>query len=349
MVWMIVFGLFLPTTRGRIVHASTLPHGDFVYDPSLVHNANGSLALHGNATLLAASIAAAKPDIIFLITPHGLESTVDAAIYRNTEASGFALLGQDLHNASFPGYKVPLNVTLNSNVSDALIASLSGIAPAATRYSRLRGAAAAATSAATAKRNNNNINNNVSGLLAFAGGEPIALRWGEVIPLSFMRSYFATHSTASVVVWSQPTRRYVDSGAPMAEEMVTLGALVGAALEELPQRVAVIVSSDLAHTHLASGPYGKSTAAEPFDRAIATWARSLDPAPLLSTAKGLVADALSCGYTGLCMLHGMLTRDLAEGWTSTKGGAFAIAHPTYYGMLVAGWERSDEQRIKNVA
>ncbi len=37
-------------------------------------------------------------------------------------------------------------------------------------------------------------------------------------------------------------------------------------LERLPQKIAVIVSADLAHTHEASGPYGYSPAAEPFDR-----------------------------------------------------------------------------------
>ena len=45
--------LLLPPVMGKIVVAGVLPHGDFVFDPSLVHNENGSLALHGNATLLA--------------------------------------------------------------------------------------------------------------------------------------------------------------------------------------------------------------------------------------------------------------------------------------------------------
>ena len=36
-------------------------------------------------------------------------------------------------------------------------------------------------------------------------------------------------------------------------------------LEPLKERVAVIISADLAHTHLASGPYGYSNASQPFD------------------------------------------------------------------------------------
>ena len=49
---------------------------------------------------------------------------------------------------------------------------------------------------------------NATGLLAFADGEPIALRWGEVIPLSFFEG-FLNRSSAQVIVWSMPTRRYV--------------------------------------------------------------------------------------------------------------------------------------------
>lgn len=67
-------------------------------------------------------------------------------------ASGYALLGQDLHNASFPEYKAPLKVPLAPAIASALVNDLRAT------------------------------DHNVSGLLAFADGEPIALRWGEVGP-----------------------------------------------------------------------------------------------------------------------------------------------------------------------
>lgn len=35
----------------------------------------------------------------------------------------------------------------------------------------------------------------------------------------------------------------------------------------LQERVVVVISADLAHTHSADGPYGYSPAAQPFDRA----------------------------------------------------------------------------------
>merc|ERR1711972_433302 len=111
-------------------------------------------------------------------------------------------------------------------------------------------------------------------------------------------------SGTDVLTWSMPERRYVQSGAPMTAELLEIGAKLGQILEDLTLRVVVIISSDLAHTHLASGPYGFSEAAQPFDVAVGAWGRTLDPAPLLVTAKALVGKALSCGYTGLVLLHG---------------------------------------------
>lgn len=44
------------------------------------------------------------------------------------------------------------------------------------------------------------------------------------------------------------------------------GAELFSILEPLKERVAIVVSADMAHTHLASGPYGYSNASEPFDQ-----------------------------------------------------------------------------------
>ena len=312
-MYLIILSL-ITSVRSAIVVAATLPHGDFVYDPSLVQSANGSVALHGNATLLGKVIAAAQPDIILLTSPHGLEDSNNFVLYQNSNSSGFAHLGDDLHNASFPGYDVPLSAAGAKNISSALVETLGG---------RLQ---------------------NISGLVAFGDGEPIALRWGEVIPLSFVDRY-VKHSGVKVIVWSMPARRHDQSGSPMTGELLRLGAALAEALERLPQRVALLISSDLAHTHLASGPYGYSTAAEPFDAAIGEWASSLADEPLLVRARSLVGKALSCGYTGLVLLHGVLTRSsvfVRDEWRPMRRGPFALAHPTYYGMLVAGFERVEK-------
>lgn len=55
-------------------------------------------------------------------------------------------------------------------------------------------------------------------------------------------------------------------------------------LDSISQTVAVVISSDLAHTHEASGPYGYSPAAAPFDKACGNWAITLHPTYLLDIA-----------------------------------------------------------------
>ena len=43
-----------------------------------------------------------------------------------------------------------------------------------------------------------------------------------------------------------------------------------------------------------------------FIQALGKWAESLDSQALLQTAASLVDRALSCGFTGLVMLHGLM-------------------------------------------
>ena len=240
----------VPTADGRVIGAAVIPHGDFAYDPSLVDSKNGSLAIHDAAVELGATLSAAKPDIIFLATPHGVAAEDNFLIYENSKAEGYAILGADLNDPNSDKlYRVDLgNVSMDANVS-------AGIVDEAKR----RGL-------------------NVSGLLSFADDEnyPQQLGWGEVIPLSFLS---ASLNDSRVVIVSAPTRRY--DGLIPVPELMSLGKLWYDALEALDETVVWLASVDLAHTHLASGPYGYSAAAEPFDVASGGWAATLDSKLLL--------------------------------------------------------------------
>ena len=83
----------------------------------------------------------------------------------------------------------------------------------------------------------------------------------------------------------------------------------------------------------ASGPYGYSPAAAPFDRAVGRWARAPreNADALLGEAASLADKALSCGFPSLVMLHGALRRDFSR----FTPRLLANAAPTYYGMAVA--------------
>lgn len=153
--------LLFACVRSKFIGAGVIPHGDFAFDPSLVHFENGSVELHRSAVKLGSVLMEMEPDIILLSSPHGLEDSNSFMFYANNQANGFALLGQDLHNASFPCYRFDLNSTSDPAVVASLITALGGSA------------------------------RNVSSLLGWGDGEPLPLRWGEVIPLSFLQQ---THS-----------------------------------------------------------------------------------------------------------------------------------------------------------
>jgi len=282
----------------KVIGAAFLPHGDFCFDPSLVGGANGTTALRAAAAAVGDRVAAARPDVVFLSTPHGEAADVPFLFLDADVARGTAEIGLDLdRDCAYGCYEaaLPVDVQVARNVTRDAVDAL-----------RRRGL-------------------DVVELNSFQDLEPAALRWGETIPLSFLN---ATLNSTRLVVLGQPTRRQTDEVA-MAPEEAELGKTLFEFFEALPERVFALVSGDLAHTHLASGPYGYSPAAEPFDEALGAWAASLDPRPLTKTATALADDAKSCGYTGAMLLDGFLDA------SAFAPRLLAIAHPTYYGMMVA--------------
>lgn len=293
----------------EIIAAAAVPHGDFALDPSLIGGVNGSTLIHNASIALGRQLSQLKPDLIFITTPHGVALTNDFAVYQSSNGSGFALIGGDLHNASYPGYEVPMQFPLAPDLAGDLVDQL-----------RLAGS-------------------NVTGILPWADSEAFPIRWGEVVPLWFLQSYLNDTQNAQVLIWSQPLRRYNHSVA-MIPELLTVGAALYSYLQALPHRVVVIASTDLAHTHLNPvQPYPPCTCAGPFDAACGEWAATLNGTKLTVGAAALAQDAMSCGYTGLVMLHGMLAQAPMNGDAPFKPELLAIAAPTYYGMMVASFTR----------
>ncbi len=120
-------------------------------------------------------------------------------------------------------------------------------------------------------------------------------------------------------------------------ELLNLGQKIFVYLDSLVETVAVIVSSDLAHTHQAEvEPYGTSPAAELFDQAVGNWAKFLEDKYLLEDAAKYAPEALSCGFTGLIMIQGMMQYLGLEKFISRL---YALEHPSYYGMMVSSFVR----------
>jgi len=136
---------------------------------------------------------------------------------------------------------------------------------------------------------------------------------------------------------SLPHRRHSDA-ASMIPEILDLGDQLRTYIENSSRRVFLLISGDLAHTHEPTGPYGYSTSAAFYDDAVFRWCRSLESEALFRHAAQHVCRALSCGFLGLVLLHGALSRDL-RAWTPNL---LAAGHPTYYGMAVATFLPKDE-------
>ncbi|XP_078689939.1 uncharacterized protein LOC144921127 isoform X1 [Branchiostoma floridae x Branchiostoma belcheri] len=294
--------LVTTVVEGKVVGAFVLPHGGIALDPSHFNTTNQTALqqawqIHNAAQKVGRLINSLRPDLLFLSTPHGVADLTNFLFYLNPKGYGSA----DTDNCACPPCCYNVSVDIDSAMSETLVETL--------QREDLK----------------------ISGLSAFGppGGadDPFPLRWAEVIPLHFISSL----NTTSVAVLSHPSRRYNHSVA-MVPELLRLGKSLYKSLEASRQRVVVVVSADLAHTHSADGPYGFSPAAQPFDQACGEWASTLDATPLLVNATSLVDEALSCGYTGLVMLHAILST--SSTWRPTL---LVNHHPSYYGMMVASF------------
>jgi aromatic ring-opening dioxygenase LigB subunit len=308
MILVFVILLFLPGKQinARVVGGLVIPHGDFAFDPSLLPQ--GSKSRQAAQQVAAAArqagnwISTLEPDVIFLSSPHGQELNRDFAVYLNSWASGYADIGSDLHNGTSYRIQYPQR-RLAPELAGDLLSTLDGC--------------------------------NVTGILNFGDSEDSPLRWAEVIPLLMIP---ATNRSL-LLVWSHPLRRY-NSSVSMIPELLSIGGHIYNWMEPRPERIAVVISADLSHTHLPDGPYGYSEASAKFDRAVGKWA--MDPRrfeeSLLKEADFYQPKALSCGFTGLVLLHGILA---ASGF-DFEPHIWANANATYYGMMVATFRRKDQ-------
>mmetsp|Transcript_26223 Transcript_26223/g.41474 ORF Transcript_26223/g.41474 Transcript_26223/m.41474 type:complete len:134 (-) Transcript_26223:91-492(-) len=121
----------------------------------------------------------------------------------------------------------------------------------------------------------------------------------------------------------------------MIPDIIQLGRSIGEILHQEDLRVGIMISSDLAHTHLKDGPYGFCDCAEAYDKAVGKWGDSMNSTYIRQQAANQqTLGAKSCGFTGMIFLDGILDviRKESGEWESQ---CLANFHPTYYGMMVA--------------
>lgn len=78
-----------------------------------------------------------------------------------------------------------------------------------------------------------------------------------------------------------------------------------------------------------------ASVAAAFDSAVGAWAGSLNETALLVDAAGVANAAMSCGFTGIVLLHGALRAGAGGLGAWAPALTAGPSAPTYYGMLVA--------------
>ena len=375
-----------PRSSG-LVGVTFLPHGTMTLDPTRNDLPDGATSLHHHCMAISARIAALRPDLILLSTPHGLALHRSAAVYQpliETVAQGSCEWKEQ-----WTEYGV--KVRLDGQRSGELLTFL---------QRRRREGEGEEEERVRAE-----------GLTAFAGLST-PLRWGETVPL-----YFALHhllstsssvppppSTAAAAAAAGPLRFLDASSAAFpgvvvlsqprvgltAEDRASfridqrkllprLGADLRHYLDSLPLRSLLVVSGDLAHTHRWSSdetvlpalytpdktawttfPQHGTTEADTYDEAVQRWmtgdgasARHESWVPdsdiICRQAGDVEEKGMSCGYTGLLTLQGVLgaekVADVSSAATVESDwlmSDFCLMCPSYYGMASAMWTRRDK-------
>ncbi|MHA1967289.1 MAG: hypothetical protein ACW964_05765 [Candidatus Hodarchaeales archaeon] len=265
-----------------------VPHGSIILDPSKEGISDSAKQIHSEMVDLSKIIRDLKPELCFLVTPHGISLSNDYGLYANQIAEGTAEWENEYND-----FKVKINIDHEETkkIYEFLI------------YFRFP----------------------VSTITCFTGSVNIPLRWGEAVPLWFLREIDMKY-----IIMSLPTRRY-DQAKEMIPELLNLGSSLIDYFDKSEKRIIALISGDLAHSHSHDGPYKFSEKAEEFDQIIEKWVKTGNKNLLLSRAKDVLDEALCCGFPGLIILQGLLEK------VELKRKFFIRAHPTYYGMLVASF------------
>src|SRR5437016_9627690 len=225
-----------------LVFACIAPHGSMIIP--LLNEEGGQKALLTRAAMeeLGRRMAAAQPETIVLITPHGHRVDGAFSLLNNQRVRGD--LGAE-EEGSGGGFTVVFEVDKELNA--AIVEAAQELQVPVTR-------------------------------IGYAVPDDSAfwqpLDWGASVPLWFMGGMF--HPRPKVVI------ACADRGNMPWELSAPFGLSIRKAAETLGRRFAFVASADLGHAHDAQGPYGYDVASQEFDSALVDAVKAQDLARLLS-------------------------------------------------------------------
>ncbi len=164
--------------------------------------------------------------------------------------------------------------------------------------------------------------------------EPVkgALDHGVMVPLSFIEPSL---TRARVLALGQFGSDFEDNA--------TIATFLRSVLLSDPSHTALIISGDLSHKLLESGPYGYDPRGPQFDGGVTRAIETGDLASLGRLDPSIVKHAGECGYRGLGMLKGVLSTYARSVTLHSYEGPFGV------GYAVASFNLKDEASVPALA
>jgi len=281
---------------GRIVASVLLPHPPIVVPAVGKGQEAGARSTLDAMRAAAASLAAAQPDLLVLITPHapafGDYFQISAPPVLSGDLSAFG----DRTAVSFPGHPTYAGLLAEEAGKDALPA---GPAIGVHRPGR---------------------------------GDPDALDHGALVPLHFLAEACGAGPRPALVrlsISGLDLLSHYRYGQAAARAVQRLPDLDGREV-----RVAMLASGDLSHCLKKGGPYGYNPEGPKFDALVEEAFRTADPAPLLRLTEHQRDEAGECGLRSIVFLFGANDGRSLHGEILSHEGPFGVGYCV--ARLVAG-------------
>lgn len=249
-----------------LVFACIAPHGSMIVPLLGEKDTEKALATRSAMEELGRRMAAAQPETIVLVTPHGHRVDGCFSLLNNQRVQG--TLGPEPESN---GHSFTLTFEVDRELNDATVEAARPLdVPVARIYYAV-------------------------------ADDPtfhMSLDWGALVPLWFMGAPLTPQPR---VVIACP-----DRGNLPWELSPCFGLAIRKAAESLNRRIAFIASADLGHAHDANGPYGYDTASQEYDAALVEAVKAQDLARMQSIDLDWLKRASTDSYGQVLNLHGMI-------------------------------------------
>ena len=249
-----------------LIFACIAPHGSMIIPLLGEKGAEKALATRAAMEDLGRRVAAAQPETLVVITPHGHRVDGCFSLLNNRRVQG--TLGPEPESN---GHSFTLTFEVDKELNAAIVEEARALDVPAVR-------------------------------LSYAVPDDPAyvqpLDWGVTVPLWFLGAMF--HPQPKVVIACP------DRGNMPWQLFPTFGKSIRLAAESINRRVVFIASADLGHAHDAQGPYGYDIASKEFDTALIDAVKAQDLARLLEFDLDWLKRASTDSYGQILNLYGAI-------------------------------------------